>query len=50
LAELLANNIVKAESNAWFPGSVPKLARYSLLDIDEQQEELPFDAIAAAGD
>lgn len=45
LAELIANNILKAESNGWFPGSVPKLARYSLLDIDEPepvQEELPL--------
>jgi DNA (cytosine-5)-methyltransferase 1 len=47
LAELIANNIMKAESNGWFPGSVPKLARYSLIDIDERQEELPLAATAA---
>ena len=33
LAELIANNILKAESNGWFPGAVPKLARYSLVDV-----------------
>lgn len=43
LAELIANNILKAESNGWFPGSVPKLARYSLLDIeDAEQAQLPL--------
>jgi len=41
LAELLANNIVKAESNEWFPGSVPKLAKYTLLDLEAEQ--LPLD-------
>jgi len=35
LAELIANNIVKAETNGWFPGAVPKLARYSLVDTPE---------------
>jgi len=38
LAELIANNIVKAENNEWFPGSVSKLARYSLIDIEERSE------------
>lgn len=40
LAELIANNVVKAVSNGWFPGSVPKLARYSLLDLNDSQPEL----------
>lgn len=44
LAELIANNLVKAESNRWVPGSVPKLARYSLVDLPEIQQELPLDA------
>lgn len=35
LAELIANNILRTHKNGWVPGSVPKLARYSLLDIDE---------------
>jgi DNA (cytosine-5)-methyltransferase 1 len=34
LAELIANNLLKAESNGWFPGAVPKLATYKLLDLD----------------
>jgi DNA (cytosine-5)-methyltransferase 1 len=45
LAEILACNLVKAESNGWYPGRVPKLARYSLLDIDEElQTQLPLEA------
>lgn len=39
LAELIANNILKAESNGWFPGSVPKLARYSLIEADEDDQQ-----------
>lgn len=35
LAELLANNIVKANSNGWRPGAVPSNARRTLLDIDD---------------
>jgi DNA (cytosine-5)-methyltransferase 1 len=42
LAEVIANNLLKAESNGWVPESVPKLARYSLLDLDMQQAELPL--------
>jgi DNA (cytosine-5)-methyltransferase 1 len=42
LAELIANNIVKAESNGWFPGAVPKLARYSLVEMSEDQNQLPL--------
>jgi DNA (cytosine-5)-methyltransferase 1 len=42
LAELIANNILKAESNGWFPGTVPKLARYSLVDLGEVQAVLPL--------
>jgi len=46
LAELIANNILKAESNGWFPGDVPKLAKYTLLDGDETgvQLELALEA------
>lgn len=40
LAELIGNNIIKAESNDWFPGTVPKLARYTLLDISEHDDDL----------
>jgi DNA (cytosine-5)-methyltransferase 1 len=35
LAELIANNMIKADTNRWTPSSVPKLARYSLLDVDD---------------
>ena len=35
LAEVIANNISKAVTGDWFPGAVPRLARYSLLDMDE---------------
>ncbi|MBU1347545.1 MAG: DNA cytosine methyltransferase [Alphaproteobacteria bacterium] len=38
LAELIANHLLKAESNKWYPGSVSKLARYTLLDLDEADE------------
>lgn len=38
VAELIANNIMKAESNGWLPGSVPKLAKYSLVDVAEPDE------------
>lgn len=44
LAELIANNIIKAERNGWFPGQTPKLARYSLLELEEMQIELPITA------
>ncbi len=42
LAELVANSILKAETNAWFPGTLPKLAAYSLLDRGESQLDLPL--------
>jgi len=42
LAELIANNLLKAEANDWYPGAVPKLARYTLLELDDAQPELPL--------
>lgn len=39
LAELIANNLVKAQANRWVPGSVPKLAQYSLLDLVPPEDE-----------
>lgn len=39
LAELIANNICKAESGNWLPGTIPALAAYSLLEMDDR---LPF--------
>ena len=40
LAELIANNLMRAESGSWMPGSVPKHARYSLVELDETQDQL----------
>jgi DNA (cytosine-5)-methyltransferase 1 len=42
LAELIANNIVKAHRNGWVPGSVPKLARYSLLELEGDEDMAPL--------
>ena len=40
LAEVLGNNIKKAEVNGWFPGKVPKSAFYSLIDsLDDDSEK-----------
>jgi DNA (cytosine-5)-methyltransferase 1 len=38
LAELLGNNVLKAEANAWYPGNVPASAYYSLVEkpVEEQ--------------
>jgi DNA (cytosine-5)-methyltransferase 1 len=43
LAELIGNSILKAESNNWVPGAVPKLAMYSLLDLAEKQLPLELE-------
>lgn len=41
LAELIAGNIKKAETNNWYPDSLPKSASYALVEIssDEVNEE-----------
>lgn len=39
VAEVIANNIRKAEVNNWFPGSVPKSARYSIVDCSNSATE-----------
>lgn len=39
LAELIANNLLKAESNDWMPGAVPKLAQYSLIECSDRSDE-----------
>lgn len=36
LAELIANNITKAEINDWYPGKVPPSAYYSLIEKDDK--------------
>lgn len=38
LAELIGNNLIKAEKNNWFVGKVPKSAYYSL--VEKKEEEL----------
>ena len=40
LAELIGNNIKKAEVNRWFPGKVPASATYALIETHSQQLEL----------
>jgi DNA (cytosine-5)-methyltransferase 1 len=42
VAELLANNIVKAERNGWFAGQVPPSAKYALLDLSQEDEQPPL--------
>lgn len=39
LAELIANNLIKAQQNEWYPGKVPKSAYYSLVEKMEVVEE-----------
>jgi DNA (cytosine-5)-methyltransferase 1 len=38
LAELIANNIRKAEVNKWFPGTVPPSAYYALIEMSRETE------------
>jgi DNA (cytosine-5)-methyltransferase 1 len=40
LAEMIANNIKKAEQNKWFPGDVPKSAYYALLEKTADYEPI----------
>ncbi len=40
VAELIANNIIKAERNNWRRGAVPKLAQYSLLELQPTQTDV----------
>ena len=37
LAELIGNNLVRAESNNWIPGKIPKLALKNLLDVEDSK-------------
>jgi DNA (cytosine-5)-methyltransferase 1 len=39
LAELIANNIRKAERNKWMPGKVPSSAKYSLIESETPSVE-----------
>lgn len=38
LAELIGNNIRKAETNGWYPGRVPASAYYALVERDGEEE------------
>jgi DNA (cytosine-5)-methyltransferase 1 len=40
LAEMIANNIKKAEQNKWYPGKTPKSAYYSLLESTDDYEPI----------
>jgi len=42
LAEVIANNLIKAEKNKWYPGEVPKSAYYSLVEKNEEQANNSF--------
>ncbi|MCH9051988.1 MAG: DNA cytosine methyltransferase [Proteobacteria bacterium] len=38
LAELIANNIRKAERNGWYPGRVPASAYYALIEPEDREK------------
>jgi DNA (cytosine-5)-methyltransferase 1 len=51
LAEIIGNNIRKAEVNGWFPGKVPASAYYSLVereDLESETDTTPSDLEAVA--
>lgn len=37
LAELIAGNIKKAETNSWYPDNLPKSAVYTLVDVESSE-------------
>ena len=43
LSGLIGSNMLRAESNKWFPGEVPKLARYSLVELGGDSRALEGD-------
>jgi len=47
LAQLIANNLVKAERNDWYPGRVPKSALYALVELEEAPDEAEADVSLA---
>jgi DNA (cytosine-5)-methyltransferase 1 len=48
VAQLIADNLVKAERNGWYPGHVPRSATYALVDLTERTDgrEEPDEAVA----
>ena len=44
LAELIASNLLKAERNDWVHGAVPKLAQYSLLELNLPADKVESEA------
>ncbi|MNG09647.1 Modification methylase AplI [compost metagenome] len=38
LAQILGENILKAEQNEWYPGNVPDSAYYSIIERNDSQE------------
>jgi DNA (cytosine-5)-methyltransferase 1 len=48
LAELVANNIRKAEANKWYPGEVPRSAYYALVEGGEDELRELTAAVAVA--
>jgi DNA (cytosine-5)-methyltransferase 1 len=48
LAEIIGNNIQKAEVNGWFPEKVPASAYYSLIERQDQTIDVATDELDAA--
>ncbi|MDO6447159.1 DNA (cytosine-5-)-methyltransferase [Colwellia sp. 1_MG-2023] len=45
LAELIAGNIKKAETNQWYPDNLPKSASYALVDVTSAEEKDEKEAV-----
>jgi DNA (cytosine-5)-methyltransferase 1 len=45
LAEIIGNNINKAEMNNWYPEKVPTSAYYSLIDRDDSYSGIEVDEL-----
>jgi DNA (cytosine-5)-methyltransferase 1 len=43
LAEIIGNNIKKAEVNGWFPGNVPASAYYALIERENVADDMAMD-------
>ena len=43
LAELIGNNIKKAEANGWYPGRVPRSAYYALVEAQRDPNSVELD-------
>ena len=48
LAEIIGNNIRKAEANGWYPGRVPASAYYAIVERDDNLSEQLDEEVAVA--